>query len=57
MSDIKPPPKTTAFDKVIAHDGGKKFADMTGLQKTVFILKLIICICTFGFAFPNVQSD
>jgi hypothetical protein len=26
-------------------------------QKVVFILKVAICILTFGLAFPNVMSD
>jgi hypothetical protein len=49
--------KASPFDKPMARDFGMKFADMTGLRKTAFILKLILCIGTFGFAFPNVQSD
>ena len=47
----------TPFDKQIKYPSGKKFADMTRSQKTVFVAKLITCICTFGFAFPNVQND
>ena len=47
----------TAFQKVSPYTPGKKFADMTGLEKTIFVLKLIVCIATFGFAFPNVQHD
>jgi len=27
------------------------------MQKLRFILKLAICILTFGIAFPNVMSD
>ena len=49
--------KPTAFEKVSPYTPGKKFADMTGLQKTIFVLKLTACIATFGFAFPNVQHD
>jgi hypothetical protein len=30
---------------------------MTRRQKFVFAVKLAACIATFGFAFPNVQSD
>ena len=26
-------------------------------QKVVFILKLAVCILTFGIVFPNVMSD
>ena len=36
---------------------GTLFADMTGLQKGIFVVKLIVCIGTFGFVFPHVQSD
>jgi hypothetical protein len=53
VSDANPTP----FQKVISHDGGKKFADMTFAQKWIWIMKVIVCVCTFGFAFPNVQSD
>jgi len=30
---------------------------MKAKQKAVFILKLALCILTFGMAFPNVMSD
>jgi hypothetical protein len=49
--------ESTPFVQVLKHSGGRKFADMTGTQKLVFIGKLIVCIATFGFAFPNVQHD
>ena len=49
--------KPSPFDKQIAHDGGMKFADMTPLQKWIFVAKLTVCIATFGFAFPNVQNE
>ena len=29
------------------------YKDMNTAQKTVFILKLIVCICTFGLVFPT----
>jgi hypothetical protein len=45
------------FDKPLENDHGMKYDDMTGLQKTIFVTKVVICVCTFGFAFPNVQSD
>lgn len=38
-------------------DRGTKFADMTGTQKWVFVVKLVLCIATFGYAFPHVQSS
>ena len=33
------------------------FGQMTGRQKFFFIVKLALCIVTFGMAFPNVMSD
>ena len=47
----------TKFDKTIEVSHGKKFADMTGTQKAVFVAKVVVCVATFGFAFPNVQND
>lgn len=49
--------KSSPFDKHIQYPTGTKYADMTSRQKTVFVVKLIVCICTFGFAFPNIQND
>jgi hypothetical protein len=45
------------FDKPIAYDGGRKYADMTLAQKWIFVAKVVICVATFGFVFPNVQSS
>ena len=36
---------------------GTPYAKMNGTQKVLFILKLAVCIVTFGRAFPNVMSD
>lgn len=36
---------------------GRPFRQMTGAQKFIFIVKLTLCIVTFGMAFPNVMSD
>jgi hypothetical protein len=33
------------------------YAQMTGKQKFHFVLKLVVCIITFGFVFPNVMGD
>lgn len=33
------------------------FKQMSGSQKTVFILKLVISIVSFGMIFPNLMSD
>jgi hypothetical protein len=40
-----------------ARNTGRPFSRMTGTQKAVFIVKLALCIVTFGMAFPNVMSD
>ena len=29
------------------------YKDMNATQKTVYIFKLIVCICTFGLVFPT----
>jgi len=36
---------------------GTPYKEMKPMQKVFFILKLTICILTFGMAFPNVMSD
>jgi hypothetical protein len=33
------------------------FKEMSGRQKTVFILKLVVSILSFGMIFPNLMSD
>ncbi len=33
------------------------FSEMTRRQKFFFVVKLTLCIVTFGMAFPNVMSD
>ena len=38
-------------------DQGLPFKKMDRRQKVVFILKLSVCIMTFGLAFPHVMSD
>ena len=48
---------TTPFDKPMEQSSGTKFADMTRTQKWIWVTKLVICIITFGFVFPAVQSD
>jgi PAS domain-containing protein len=45
------------FDKPLAQSTGRKFAEMTRGQKFIFVMKLVVCIATFGFVFPNVQHD
>jgi len=36
---------------------GTPYKDMQPWQKVRFILKVTICVLTFGMAFPNVMSD
>lgn len=36
---------------------GKPFNEMSKPQKIKFVMKLVLCILTFGFAFPNVMGD
>ena len=36
---------------------GTPFNEMTRKRKVIFILKLAVCIMTFGMAFPNIMSD
>jgi hypothetical protein len=40
-----------------ANNEGTPYTQMKPGQKVRFILKLAICILTFGMAFPNVMSD
>ena len=35
---------------------GTSFGAMKPLQKGFFILKLVVCVLTFGMAFPNVSD-
>jgi hypothetical protein len=36
---------------------GTPFAQMNPSQKVRFVLKLSVCILTFGFIFPNVMGE
>jgi hypothetical protein len=45
------------MEEQLKQQSGTKFKDMTGAQKTTFILKVIVCVLTFGMAFPNVMSE
>jgi hypothetical protein len=49
--------KPSPFDKPLEQSTGRKYAQMTRRQKWIFLAKLVVCIGTFGFAFPNVQHD
>lgn len=45
------------FNKPLEYSGGRKYADMTRREKIIFIVKLVICVATFGFVFPGVQNE
>jgi hypothetical protein len=36
---------------------GTPYEKMNAQQKARFVFKLVICIMSFGFVFPNVMSD
>lgn len=36
---------------------GRKFSEMAAGEKLAHLGKLIIFLCTFGFAFPNILSE
>jgi hypothetical protein len=36
---------------------GTPYKEMKPRQKVLFILKVAICVLTFGMAFPNVMGD
>ena len=36
---------------------GTPYEKMNAPQKLRFICKLVVCILTFGFVFPNVMAD
>jgi len=36
---------------------GTPYTEMSRSQKVKFILKVIVCVLTFGMAFPNVMGD
>jgi hypothetical protein len=44
-------------DKKPEEQRGTPYAKMSATRKVLFILKLAVCIVTFGMAFPNVMSD
>ena len=36
---------------------GTPYKDMPKNQKIRWVMKLILCILTFGFAFPNIMGE
>ena len=52
---MKPAQAITPFDKPLEPlPEGIRFGDMTRTQKCIYVTKVVICIATFGFAFPHV---
>ena len=45
------------YDKPLPVSRGKRFVDMTRAEKVIWVAKVLACVATFGFAFPNVQND
>jgi len=54
---VEPTAEPSPFHKPLEQSMGMKFADMTRTQKWTFAAKLIVCIASFGFVFPNVQKE
>ena len=36
---------------------GTPYSEMKPSEKAMFVLKLALCILSFGFIFPNIMSD
>ena len=49
--------KTASKPKAPTIDRGAPFGDMLPNQKTLFVLKVMLCVVSFGFIFPNVMSS
>jgi hypothetical protein len=49
--------KSKSADAAQATHSGTAYRDMTGPVKFRWILKLIACVISFGFIFPNVMLD
>ena len=45
------------YDKPLAVSRGKRFVDMTPAEKVLWVFKVVACVMTLGFVFPNVQND
>ena len=50
MKDSTSPSKASKNESA-----GKPFKQLTRKQKFVFVSKVVVCICTFGFVFPNLM--
>ena len=36
---------------------GTPYNEMSKPQKVKFVMKVVLCVLTFGFAFPNVMGE
>ena len=50
----KSQPTTEAKTPETGH--GTPFNLMVPSQKVIFVVKVLLCICSFGFAFPDVMN-
>ena len=50
-------PKTAERPKPPVDDHGTPYKDMSTSRKVRFVLKIVVCVLTFGMAFPNVMND
>ena len=48
---------STSNPKAPSIDRGTPFGDMLPNQKMLFVLKVTLCVISFGFIFPNVMSS
>jgi hypothetical protein len=48
---------TTAQGSAAPVAPSQKFKDMSFLQKAAYCCKAVVCLLTFGFAYPNIFSD
>jgi hypothetical protein len=49
MDETKP----TAYAEAPAAVPRLLYKDMTTAQKRVFVFQVVVCVCTFGFVYPN----
>ena len=49
--------QTTSQDVNQAATSGKRFADMSGIEKLRFLGKAVVMLLSGGFAFPNIFSE
>jgi hypothetical protein len=53
MSD----PKQAAQGSAATAQRPLRYREMAPLQKVKFVLKLAVCLLSFGFIFPNMMSE